>query len=168
MRGLSRWVVFPSIRYTTQNRIDGKTTHLLRPRILVYASLLVILTLGLIYSIATRIPLELDIIRDRNALYRETLDGLVENIYTLKLINMDTKDHQYQLRIDGLKDLTFKKPSSAINIKSGEVINIAVRVQIDPINLPQTSNIINFYLHATDQPDLAVSEQARFIGPLVK
>jgi len=78
------------VRYTTQNRIDGKTTNLFRPRIIIYASLLIIVSLTLVYSIATRIPLELDIIRDRNALYRETVDGLIENIYTLKLINMDT------------------------------------------------------------------------------
>jgi len=88
------------VRYTTQNRIDGKTTNLFRPRIIIYASLLIIVSLTLVYSIATRIPLELDIIRDRNALYRETVDGLIENIYTLKLINMDTKDHQYKLHID--------------------------------------------------------------------
>ncbi len=156
------------VRYTTQNRIDGKTTHLFRPRILVYASLLVIISLTLVYSIATRIPLELDIIRDRNALYRETVDGLVENIYTLKLINMDTKAHQYQLRVDGLKDMVFIQPKAKIEIQSGEVINLAVRIQIDPVNLSKTSSTVNFYLDSTDQPDLAVTEQARFIGPLSK
>ena len=156
------------VRYTTQNRIDGKTTHLFRPRILVYASLLVIISLTLVYSIATRIPLELDIIRDRNALYRETVDGLVENIYTLKLINMDTKDHQYQLRVDGLKDMVFIQPKAKIEIKSGEVINLAVRIQIDPVNLSKISSTVNFYLNSTDQADLAVTEQARFIGPLTK
>lgn len=156
------------VRYTTQNRIDGKTTHILRPRILIYASLLILITMTLIYSIATRIPLELDIIRDRNALYRETVDGLIENIYTLKLINMDTQDHEYELRIDGLKDMVFIKPKSKITIKSGEVINLPVRIQIDPVNLSKTSSTIHFYLKAIDQSDLAVTEQARFIGPFSK
>ena len=154
------------VRYTTQNRIDGKTTHLFRPRIIVYASLLMIISLTLIYSIATRIPLEMDIIRDRNALYRETVEGLVENIYTLKLINMDTKDHKYQIRVDGLKNMTFIQPDSEIKIKSGEVVNLAVRIQIDPVNLSKTSSNVNFYLQAIDQADLAVTEKARFIGPL--
>lgn len=153
------------VRYTTQNRIDGKETHLFRPRILIYASLLILISLSLVYSIATRIPLELDIIRDRNALYRETMDGLVENIYTLKLINMDTEDHQYNLRIDGVKDMIFIKPKKKIKVKSGEVINLAVRIQVDPINLSKTSSTINFYLNAIDQPELAVTEKARFIGP---
>ena len=156
------------VKYTTQNRIDGKTTHMLRPRIVVYASLLVLISLTLIYSIATRIPLELDIIRDRNALYRETVDGLVENIYTLKLINMDTKDHSYNLRIDCLKEMVFIKPKAEIKIESGEVLTLAVRIQIDPVNLTKTSSNVNFYLKSIDQPDLAVTEKARFIGPLTK
>jgi len=156
------------VKYTTQNRIDGKTTHMLRPRIIVYASLLILISLTLVYSIATRIPLEMDIIRDRNALYRETVDGLVENIYTLKLINMDTKDHQYKLRVDGLKNMLFIQPKAEIKIESGEVINLAVRIQIDPVHLKKTSSSVNFYLDSTDQPDLAVVEQARFIGPLAK
>lgn len=156
------------VRYTTQNRIDGKETHLLRPRIVVYASLLILISLALIYSIATRIPLELDIIRDRNSLYRETVDGLVENIYTLKLINMDTKEHRYQLRVEGLKEMVFIQPKDEIIVKSGEVLNLAVRIQIDPIHLKKTSSNVNFYLNATDQANLLVTEKARFIGPLSK
>lgn len=156
------------VRYTTQNRIDGKETHLLRPRIVVYASLLILISLALIYSIATRIPLELDIIRDRNSLYRETVDGLVENIYTLKLINMDTKEHRYQLRVEGLKEMVFIQPKDEIIVKSGEVLILAVRIQIDPIHLKKTSSNVNFYLNATDQANLLVTEKARFIGPLSK
>ena len=156
------------VRYTTQNRIDGKETHLLRPRIVVYATLLILISLTLVYSIATRVPLELDIIRDRNSLYRETVDGLVENVYTLKLINMDTKDHRYLLHVDGLKEMVFIQPKSEIKIKSGEVINLAVRIQIDPIHLKKTSSEVIFSLKATDQANLAVTEKARFIGPLTK
>jgi polyferredoxin len=156
------------VRYTTQNRIDGKETHLFRPRIVIYATLLVLISLTLVYSIATRVPLELDIIRDRNSLYRETVDGLVENVYTLKLINMDTREHRYQLHVNGLKEMVFIQPESEIKIKSGEVINLAVRIQIDPINLKKTSSEVTFSLKATDQENLAVTEKARFIGPLPK
>ena len=81
---------------------------------------------------------------------------------------MDTKDHQYQLRIVGLKDMVFVQPKSKIKIKSGEVLTLAVRIQIDPVSLTKTSSTVHFYLHATDQPELAVIEKARFIGPLIK
>ncbi|MDH5394637.1 MAG: cytochrome c oxidase accessory protein CcoG [Gammaproteobacteria bacterium] len=156
------------VRYTTQNIIDGKESNILRPRIVIYGALLIIMSIALIYSIATRIPLELDIIRDRNALYRETTEGLIENIYTLKLINMDTIDHEYRLEINGIKDMLFIKPERTIKIKSGEVVNLPVRIQIDPVNITKTSSTIEFHLKATDTAGLAVTEKARFIGPLAK
>jgi polyferredoxin len=36
------------------------------------------------YNVATRIPLEMTVMRDRNNLYVETGDGGVENIYRLQ------------------------------------------------------------------------------------
>jgi cytochrome c oxidase accessory protein FixG len=68
------------IRYTTENAMQGRRTHVLRPRTIMYSLLLGLLTFGLIYAITQRMPLELDIIRDRQSLYRETSEGLVENV----------------------------------------------------------------------------------------
>jgi len=44
---------------------------MLRPRIVVYALLLLAGSGVLLYSLVTRTPLILDVIRDRNALFRE-------------------------------------------------------------------------------------------------
>jgi len=64
--------------------------------------------------------------------------------------------------------MVFIQPKAEIKIKSGEIINLAVRIQIDPVNISKTSSNVNFYLSSTDQPELAVTEQARFIGPLTQ
>jgi len=81
---------------------------------------------------------------------------------------MDTKEHSYQLHSDGLENMVFIQPEKNIKIKSGEVYTLAVRIQVDPVNLKKTSSNINFYLKATDQDNLSVVEKARFIGPLTK
>ena len=75
------------IRYSTQNAIDGKPTRVLRPRILVYGLLLAGFMVAWAVGVGTRSDLIVEALRDRNALYRETADGLVENAYTLKLVN---------------------------------------------------------------------------------
>ena len=85
------------VRYTTEHALHGGVTHVLRFRTFVYAGLLLLITAGLLYSISQRVPLEMDIIRDRNALFRDTGDGNIENIYTLKVINMDAKPHELSL-----------------------------------------------------------------------
>src|SRR4029079_1858679 len=57
------------IRYTTQNAGDGKPSPVIRPRLLVYASLLGLLLAGTVIGIAERKPLIVDVMRDKQ-LYR--------------------------------------------------------------------------------------------------
>ena len=84
------------IRYSTQNAIDGKHTRVLRPRILVYGTILLALMLAWGWGVTHRSPLIAEVLRDRNALYRETAAG-IENGYTLKLANKT--DHAQRYRI---------------------------------------------------------------------
>ena len=154
------------VKYTTENAMKGRPAHPLRPRVIVYALLLVAMTAGLIYAISQRIPLELDIIRDRAALYRETSDGLVENVYTLKVINMDEQDHVYRLTVSGLPEMEFVKPRGEVRVAAGEVYNLPVRIRIDPIHLDRAANEVTFHIEAIDAPKLARDEVGRFIGPV--
>jgi cytochrome c oxidase accessory protein FixG len=71
------------IRFTTENALKHKQAHVLRPRIFVYAALLLVIISGTLWSMTHRTPLRADLIRDRNALYRELPDGMIENVYTL-------------------------------------------------------------------------------------
>ncbi len=156
------------IRYTTENSLKGQHTHILRPRVIVYGLILIGITVGAFYSILNRMPIGLDVIRDRNSLYRETSDGLIENVYIIKLLNMDKQDHIYTLTAEGIPDLILKKDSDTIEVKSGEVIELPVRVQVDSYNLKQRSSEISFTLKAKGFDELSVVEEARFLGPAFK
>jgi len=156
------------IQYTTLNQMDGIKTKILRPRIIIYFLLLVGITSALIYSMVLRVPLELDIIRDRNALYRETNEGLIENIYTLKVINMDLHSHEYKLTITGIDKMKVITKVSKIIVPGGEVFDLPISIQVDPIRLKRTSQSLNFDLISITNPDIHVEETGRFIGPLVR
>jgi cytochrome c oxidase accessory protein FixG len=153
------------IRYTTENAMEGKPAHVLRPRIMVYALFLLMLSGGLVYAISQRIPIELDIIRDRNLLYRETDMGLVENVFTVKLINKDNQAHDYRLSVSGLPDLTLDMDQESIGVGPGEVRSFVVRVRIDPANLKNASSAIVFAAEAVDDAKQQTSQAGRFIGP---
>ena len=153
------------IRYTTENAARGKSRQLLRPLILVYAAILLLLCGALVTHLLQRIPLELDVIRDRNSLYRETPEGLIENVYTLKILNMDNRPHRYTLDaagIDGMK-LVLDRPS--IEVGAGTVEQLIARIQADEYNLEARSVEIEFRLQALDANHLRVIEPARFVGP---
>ena len=153
------------IRYTTQHELDDKKTRILRPRIFIYGIVLLMFVAGLTYSVLTRVPLELDIIRDRNQLYRETDNGLIENIYTLKIINMDNKPHHYQLRAGGINSLELIMEQPEIFVESGIVADITVRLRAEESDLSSRSNKVLFYLEADDKKNLHIIKEARFLGP---
>jgi hypothetical protein len=78
---------------------------------------------------------------------------------------MDQQDHTYVLSVNGIDDLTMKMDTSDLKVLSGEVIELPVRVQVDAYNLKKRSNEISFSLIASDNDELSVVEEARFLGP---
>ena len=153
------------VRYTTEHALQNTPTRVLRPRVLIYASLLLALLVGFGYAISSRTPLLLDIIRDRNALYRMTNHGLIENVYTLKVMNMDTRAHRYSLEVSGLAGIHLDLDDKDILVESGEVATLAARVRVPENGMTGSGATITLTLQALDQADLKIVEPARFIGP---
>jgi polyferredoxin len=117
------------IRYSTQNAIDGKPTRLARPRIIVYGLLLAALALAWLWGVSHRSPFLVEVLRDRNALYRITNDGTVENTYTVKIVNKSDQPAQFTIVLReqpagaGLRGLP-----AIINAPAGEVISVPLMV----------------------------------------
>jgi len=153
------------IRYTTEHATHGSTTRVLRPRMLVYALLLAGAIGVLMYSLGTRTPLILDVIRDRNALYREVRGDRIENVYILKVINLDDRNHDYRLEVSGMDGLEIAAPLGAIEAAPGSVSTIPARLQAPEGSAGGVHHIL-LSLHSTDQPGIRVREKARFIGPM--
>lgn len=152
------------IRYTTENAMHGARTRVLRPRILVYATLLTVACAAIVFSLFSRTPLILDVIRDRNALYREVRGEQIENAYTLKVINLDDKPHTYRLAVSGMSGLHVVSPDGLIAAPPGSVSTFAARLEA-PEELSEGVHHINLTLVATDAPGISVRENTRFIGP---
>jgi polyferredoxin len=130
----------------------------------VYGALLLILIGGLLTAMASRTPVILDIIRDRNSLYRELPDDLIENIYTLKIINQSNDARQFRLSVEGVPGLALDGVADEISVAGGGVLSMPVRVRTNRDNAYGIMNI-TFSLTATDDESIAVIEDSRFLGP---
>ena len=156
------------VKYTTENALNGKHVSLIRPRVILYSLLLLAMTAGLIYGVATRVPLELNIIRDRNSLYNPTMEGLVENVYTLKVINMDSEPRTIDIEVSGIEGMKLLGESEGVLVDSGAVKEVLVRVHADPVNLKERSTEIEFHVQARENPAARLKENGRFLGPVVQ
>jgi cytochrome c oxidase accessory protein FixG len=108
------------IRYTTENILDGGKRRILRPRITIYAGLLLALIATFGWGISHRGALIIEILRDRNALFREASDGSIENSYTLKLVNKSQALQHFHLTVDAASSAQIVGRST-IELASGEV-----------------------------------------------
>jgi cytochrome c oxidase accessory protein FixG len=152
------------IRYTTQNVLDGRGAHVLRPRMFVYASLLTLLLVAGLVGLAERKNVGLDVIRDRNALYREIEDNEIENVYNLKLINKDERPRTFSLAVDGLAGARLEEDYSALHTAGGEVHSVTVHVEA-PGETIHGGHDIRFIVTDLADPRARVVEKARFIAP---
>lgn len=153
------------IRYTTQNLIEGKASRILRPRIFIYGFLLMVFISLFVYIVVSRSTIDLDIIRDRNQLYRETA-GLIENIYTLKLINMDEKAQEFIVTAEGIEDMQLLIDKEFILVEGGTVFDLPVRVRADEENLDRRSTEFEFTLSVKNDSNKTITQKAKFLGPI--
>ncbi len=156
------------IGYFTENELAGMKRQGIRPRLVGYGLVLAAIVSLFSYQLATRVPLELDIIRDRTHLYRETYDGGVENVYTLKIINMDQRDHRF--RIHANEPFSLRHDGDEIVfIEAGTLASLPVRLLAGPEEarsaVEQTATV-RFTVSSDDDSGFSVSEESRFVFPL--
>ena len=154
------------VRYTTQNAVDGRPTRIVRPRTVVYASCLVGLVAVFAGLIAARVPAELDVLRDRNALYQETGDGFIRNVYTLKIVNMHDEPLRWHIRAEGIPGLRLEAEGGDREVAPGEVASVPARLDAPRAALRAASTPVRFTIEALRDAEIRASEEARFLGPV--
>ncbi|MEX2515648.1 MAG: cytochrome c oxidase accessory protein CcoG [Gammaproteobacteria bacterium] len=154
------------VRYTTQNAVDGKPTHIIRPRIIIYGMALLILMAVLVIGVIMRTPFDFDIMRDRNSLFRESTEGVIENVYTLRFLNKDHQAHEYQLEVTGLPGIERLIDHKHIILDGGEIIEVPVRVRVNSDVLGKRSERIYFEVTSMQHQDIVITKEARFLGPV--
>ena len=158
------------IRYTTENAVKGKYTdqdilkHVFRPRTLIYTSLLIVIAGAFLYSLATRVPLRVDVVRDRAALSKETDDDMIENVYRLQIINKDAQAHRYTLSATGIPGLRIVIANPQIEAGSLQTVDIPVSLVADPEELKGRSTEVEFTLQSVDDPRIKQAVKTKFFN----
>jgi cytochrome c oxidase accessory protein FixG len=119
------------IRYTTENMLAGRPRRILRPRIVIYATILTALLTAFAWGVTHRAPVIFDVLHDRNALYRETADGGIENGYTLKLVNKTDRPQQLQVSLEDEHSTLQIVGKTNVTVAGGQVANVPLTLHGD-------------------------------------
>jgi cytochrome c oxidase accessory protein FixG len=153
------------IRYTSERALDGGKTHWLRPRIIGYSLMLAVMVSVFIYTVVSRVPLDVTVQRDRQQLYVETLDGKIDNIYSLHIANMRRDPARLLIAVEGL-DQAEVVGERNVTLDGGEIRKVTLRLRVPADEVTQGSTPVTFSVGGVDEPDLATTVESRFIGPV--
>jgi len=156
------------IRYSTENALRrgwnfaGMMKRVRRPRVLVYAAVLLAVTLGAGVSLALRVPLKVDVIRDRGSLSREVGGGSIENVYRLQIMNTEETPHRYRIRASGIPTLAVAG-EDVFEVPAATARMIPVRLRIDADEGRPGSHRIEFAVEALDAAGIQTHERSTFV-----
>ena len=151
------------IRYSTERALEQKSYRLIRPRTMVYTAVLSILMVAMVSTIALRKPAIMDIIRDRNTLYRDVGRQGIENGYTVRVINKHNEDHTYVLSVSGIDGINIDS-ETAFSLAGESVLTLPISVTA-PHENAGGGHVIEFRLDSTDGSGITLIEESRFRGP---
>ncbi len=163
------------IRYTSERAMHERLTpkearrHLLRPRVLIYTTIMLVLIAGFVTALTMRKPLKVDVIRDRGALAREVDGDKIENVYRLQLMNASEHPVRVTVTAEGLPALQVlggQGESTALELAPAANRLLPVLVRRPADDIPPGSHKIRFVIQADSGSDsLVLREPSSFIVP---
>ncbi|MDP3701876.1 MAG: cytochrome c oxidase accessory protein CcoG [Hylemonella sp.] len=157
------------VKYSTENAIKNKWTqaqtlkHVLRPRVLVYTSILAAVCMAMLVSLAMRTPFKVDVVRDRGVMARVVAGGVIENVYRLQIMNATEAEQSYRITASGLPGLSVATEADVV-VDSTQSRWVAVRLQLPYEAAAAGTHPIQFEITARDS-SAQLRERSVFLVP---
>ncbi len=167
------------IRYTTQHAVDKRWSkaqmwrRVLRPRVLVYTVVLLLIVGAFVGSLMLRKPFRVDVVRDRGALARLVDQGAIENTYRLQVMNATETTQRYRITVTGL-DGAVVDTAGAAGV-DGEVVVGPAESRWVPVNVRVPGAVarrlgagahgLKFEITSAEKPDAQLIEPSTFVVP---
>ena len=156
------------IRYSTTHAMERKLTraqmfrHAFRPRVLLYSAILGGIVIAAGVSLWQRVPLKVDVIRDRAAIAREVEGGSIENVYRLQIMNTDEEERYFYVVVSGLPGI-YMPAQSQFAVDGASSRLVTVRVRVGPDAAKPGTYPIQFQVSAAGIAGVEVREKSVFI-----
>jgi polyferredoxin len=130
--------------------------------VVVYTAILWALIFGTAAALWVRVPLKVDVIRDRGSLSREVEDGAVENVYRLQIMNAAESPRVFHIQASGMPTLKVAG-ESFFAVEGAGTRMVPVRLRVAGSDARQGSHRIEFEVGAVEEPRVSVRERSVFL-----
>ncbi len=163
------------IRYSTENALKSHLSNqqivhrAVRPRILVYTGILVAVIAIAMVTLYHRVPVKVDVIRDRANTMRGSDEPVVENVYRLQIMNTDETPREFSIRVEGLQGMSIESDPQPLKVPGASNRVVPVRVKVEREGLEPGSHRIDFTVEAreatpgSEAVPIVIQEKASFV-----
>ena len=144
------------IRYASLKEMSGEhqAPVLKRPRVIVYASIILAAFIGIIYGLMNIAPIEGHVLHQRQPLYTMMSNGTVQNKFTFKLLNKTKEDMKMRITVEGIEGVTVSGiTGEEVTLQPDKLIPFDLYLRADPATLPREQTPITFVLQSVEQPE---------------
>jgi len=152
------------VSYTSEHQLQGGKTHLLRPRLIGYSAVLLVMIAALVVALLERPMVSLDVTKDRG-MFRENAQGQIENIYSLKVINKTQQRQEYRVELLDAQGFQLQGKTE-ISLAPGEIVDVPVSVALLADKPASSSQTVRFKVSDVDEPWIYSAADSRFVAPL--
>jgi cytochrome c oxidase accessory protein FixG len=152
------------VSYTSEHQLQGGKTHLLRPRLIGYSAVLLVMIAALVVALVGRPMVSLDVTKDRG-MFRENSQGLIENIYSLKVINKTQQRQDYRLALVDAEGFVLQGKTE-LSLAPGEISDVPVSVALLADKPASSSQTLRFKVTDVDEPWIYSAADSRFVAPM--
>ena len=151
------------IRYGARDEFEGKPRRILRPRIVIYPLIMVLVWGGLVYALSHRGSADVTVLRGIGAPYGLLPDGRVSNQLRVKIVNRSPERHSYTISIADASDLELVSPENPIVVAPGESATASVFVMAQVRSF--TRGLREIEVRVNDGAGFEKDTHYRLLGP---
>ena len=121
------------VSYSSQ-RVEegGSKARLLRPKVLGYATVLLIAISLLVWSVGNQAPFDMTVSQVRQPIFVRLSDGRIENSYEIKLNNKTGHALDLSFSIRGLENAKLDMEFQKVNLRPEQRLRVTARIKADP------------------------------------
>ena len=141
------------IGYTSKAALAGQPVRLLRPRVIVYPSLLAVVAALLVWSVAGRPTTEITALRIDGPSFMTLPDGRIASQVRLKIENASSLPRRYAVALAGAPDATLISPLPAWEVAPHHAQQIPLLVQAMAASFVHGERRVQLRVYDEEQPD---------------
>ena len=151
------------VRYTSQAELEGGARKFLRPRLVVYSVMLLVMFSALGFSLVGKSTADVTILRGLGAPFSVLQSGVVSNQIRIKIANRSAEERSYSFELLDADGLTLVAPENPLTVSAGDSQMTAAFITTEPSSF--TAGELEITLRITDGVDFEEIRAYRLLGP---